>query len=184
MNFLTKNIKIISVCLFIIIALSAFLFLNKADTQKTLFAFDTFVSISFDGKKTAVADEIEAALLEMENQHSKFRSDSVVSKFNNLAEGEKTEIPPEMASLILRCDDISQKTDGAFDITTSTLSDLWQVKTATEPPSDANIKLALLKTGYEKISLDENTLLKTDAQIDFGGVLKGFAADKIREIAS
>ncbi|MFA7636651.1 MAG: FAD:protein FMN transferase, partial [Monoglobales bacterium] len=71
-----------------------------------------------------------------------------------------------------------------FDITTSKLSDLWQIKSATNPPTEQDIVSALAHTGYNKISLDKNTLTKTDAEIDFGGVLKGFAADKVRNIAT
>lgn len=184
MNFLTKNIKIISICLFVLVALTAFFLFNNKDTQKNIFTFDTFISINLNGKNSsATADKIESVLLEMEKEYSKYRTDSVVSQFNSSPEGEKTKISDEMANLILRCSNISSKTGDAFDITTSALSDLWQVKTATAPPSSTDIELAIKKTGYKKISLDENALLKTDAEIDFGGVLKGYAADKIRNIA-
>lgn len=184
MNFLTKNIKFISIFLFAFVALSAFLLFNNKNAQKNFFAFDTFVTINLNGKNSsAVAEEMETALLELEKQYSKYKTDSVVSQFNNSAEGEKIKISDEMKTLILRCDEISQKTDGAFDITTSALSDVWQVKTADRPPTPKEIESALEKTGYKKISLDKNILLKTDAQIDFGGVLKGFAADTIRDIA-
>ena len=184
MNFLTKNIKHISICIFVLVALSAFFLLNKKDTSKTFFVFDTFANIDLSGKNSVTAtSEIEHLLLELESQFSKYRSDSLVSQFNSLSQGEKIKITDEMSRLILRCNEISSKTDGAFDITTSALSDLWQIKTKTAPPSLYEIESVLKKTGYERISLDSNFLLKTDTEIDFGGVLKGYAADKVRYLA-
>lgn len=185
MSFVTKHIKLISVCLFVIVALSAFILTRNTNTTKSLFAFDTFVTISLNTSNSSdVSEKMETLLAGLELEYSKFKPDSVITKFNASARDERTEISSEMAKLITRCNEISNKTDGAFDITTSALSDLWQVKSATEPPADSDIEKALEKTGFEKILLDKKTLLKTDAEIDFGGVLKGFAADKIRELAN
>ena len=44
--------------------------------------------------------------------------------------------------------------------------------------------LLLKKRDMKKLMLDGNTLTKTDVSMDFGGVLKGFAADKVRKIAN
>lgn len=185
MNFITKNIRIISILVFAaIVALLLFLSQYTRETKCTFFCFDTLVDISLFGKNaSAAADEIESVLLDMEKTYSKYRSDSVVSEFNVLATGESLVIPDEMADLIRFTLSVSKKTHGAFDITTSKLSDLWQIKTATAPPLEKYIKNILPDTGYEKIILTGNTLTKTDAEIDFGGVLKGLAADKVRAIA-
>jgi len=166
-----------------IVALVLFFSQYARETKRTLFCFDTLIDISLSGKNAeAAADEIETVLKDMEKTYSKYRSDSVVSKFNCLAAGESLVIPDEMADLIHFTLSVSEKTDGAFDITTSKLSDLWQIKSAIAPPSNEDIKKILADTGYDKINLKGNLLTKTDAEIDFGGILKGFAADIVRKI--
>ena len=181
MNFLTKHIRAISIALFVSIV-AAMLILSEFSkpTEKTFFAFDTLIDMSLSGKN---AEKVISALSAIENDYSKFRPKSCVSRFNSLPEQTTLDIPPEMADLIRRCAEISRFTDGAFDITTSALSDLWDVKNASAPPTESDISEALSKTGSDKISLSGNTLTKTVADIDFGGVLKGSCADKIREIA-
>lgn len=185
MNFITKHIRLISITVFVlVVALILFLSQYAKETKRTFFCFDTLIDISLSGKNAEkAADEIESALKDMEKTYSKYRPDSVVSEFNRLATGERLVIPDEMADLIRFTVSVSEKTDGAFDITTSKLSDLWNIKTATTPPTEEDILDILKNTGYKKIILDGNTLTKTNADIDFGGILKGFAADKVRTIA-
>lgn len=185
MNFLTRHIRTISITVFVfIVALLLFLSQYAKETERTFFCFDTIIDISLSGKNAEkAADEIESVLLDMEKTYSKYRADSVISEFNSLEKGKSIIIPEEMANLINRSCEISSLTDGAFDITTSKLSDLWQIKSATTPPDVIRINETLEDTGYEKISLKDNILTKTDAEIDFGGILKGMAADKVRAIA-
>ncbi len=185
MNFLTRHVRIISISVFaFIVALLLFLSQYAKETERTFFCFDTLIDISLSGKNAEkAADEIEAELLYMEKIYSKYRSDSVISEFNSLEKGKAITITEEMADLINRSCEISRLTDGAFDITTSKLSDLWRIKTATTPPDESHIKAEIENTGYEKINLNGNVLTKTDVNIDFGGILKGMAADKVRAIA-
>ena len=184
MNFITKHIRAISIALFVAVV-GFMLILTEASkpSEKTFFAFDTLIDISLSGKNADKAlTEIEDALLRLEKEYSKYNG-SPVNRFNKLQKGGSIEISAEMAGLISDCRTISKFTGGAFDITTSALSDLWDVKNASAPPSAGDILTALEKTGSDKISLAGNTLIKTEAELDFGGILKGFASDKVREIA-
>lgn len=184
MNFLTKYIRGISIFVFAIIVIFAFLFTNGGrKTERTIFVFDTVANISLSGKNLdAAIDEISSVLSDLGNKYSKFRNSDIFA-FNNLSPGETMSVKDETADLIRRCIEISESTGGAFDITTSALSDLWQIKTAATPPSNDEISLTLFKTGYEKLRLNGNILTKTEVSMDFGGVLKGVAADKVRTIA-
>lgn len=184
MNFITKNIRAISIALFVTVVGLMLIFSQASKpTKKTVFAFDTLIDISLSGKNANKAlEEIESALLSLEKEYSKY-TNSPINEFNSLPEGSTLEISTEMATLISDCNTVSEFTDGFFDITTSALSDLWDVKNAANPPSDDDILKALEKTGWDKILLTGNTLTKTGAEIDFGGILKGYAADKVREIA-
>ncbi|MBR5586453.1 MAG: FAD:protein FMN transferase [Clostridia bacterium] len=185
MNFITKNIRAISIALFVtVVTVMLILTQSVKPTEKTFFAFDTLIDISLSGKNADKAlEEIEFTLLSLEKEYSKYTT-SPIKKFNSLPQGASLEISPEMAKMISDCNTVSKFTDGAFDITTSALSDLWDIKNATAPPSGADISAALEKTGWNKISLSGTNLTKTTAELDFGGILKGVAADKAREIAN
>ena len=184
MSFITKNIRLIAIFVFVAVLIATFFFAYGGNKHKqTVFVFDTVADIILYGKNAEfAADEISFVLPYLENTYSKHKS-SDVSVFNSLSSGQTMTVSDEMAKLIERCLDFSKATDGAFDITTSALSDLWDVKNSTTPPRETEILSALEKTGYDKLLLDKNTLTKTDVSMDFGGVLKGFAADKVREIA-
>ena len=64
MNFLTKNIKTISIVLFALVVIFIFVFsAHEKRTEKNLFCFDTLIDISLSGKNAATAiSEIESVL--------------------------------------------------------------------------------------------------------------------------
>lgn len=184
MNFITKHIRTISIILFLAVLSVFFIFSIPKEETKSVFVFDTVAQIKLSGKNAKkTVKEMEIVLLNLENEYSKHKPDSITYKFNHLAEGEYVTLSADMQSLISLSAQISEKTDGAFDITTSPLSDLWDVKNATAPPSKEDIEKALNKVGYKKLDLKGSILTKTLAELDFGGILKGHASDKIRQTA-
>lgn len=185
MNFLSKNMRTISIIFFIVAIIFVVILNNsKEKTEQTIFVFDTVTDISLSGKDADKAtNEIIQTLNHTEKVFSKYMPQSTTYIFNHLGDGSMLSIPNEVSDLITRSVEISKQTDGAFDITISKLSDLWQVKTATTPPAEKDILSALDCVGYEKIKLSQNLISKTSAEIDFGGILKGYAADKVRKIA-
>ena len=79
---------------------------------------------------------------------------------------------------------MGKKTDGAFDITVYPLLKEWGFTTGDyKIPDNARISELLEKVGYDFVSVNENSItLPENVQIDFGGVAKGYTADKIAEI--
>ncbi|MEY4660533.1 MAG: hypothetical protein RLZZ42_485, partial [Bacteroidota bacterium] len=79
--------------------------------------------------------------------------------------------------------DISQLTQGAFDITILPLAIIWGKfnKTSIEIPSATAIKSALVVSGYQKIKLNGDSLIKSypGVQIDPDGIAQGYSVDLI-----
>jgi len=139
------------------------------------FQLDTVISITTDEKDLQKSREALKICAEYEKKFSRTDKDSELCRVNR-----KELIPEgELLSLIKFGKDFSQKTGGAFDITVSALSDLWNVKDRTEPPDEKEIKEALLKTGYEKISFEPFSSGNTE--IDLGALAKGYIADRLKE---
>ena len=68
--------------------------------------------------------------------------------------------------------------DCRFDITISTVSDLWDFKNEIVPTRD-EIAEALKNVDYESIDISENTVNTHGKSIDLGGIAKGYIADKL-----
>ena len=149
--------------------------------EKTEFALNTVIKISVYG--TDASKAADAALKEIHridslmNAHS---TNSEIYQVNSSPNG--AVVSKEVFSLIETAIDISEKTDGAFDITLKPISDLWNIQSENpKAPEKAEIDEVLLKTGYENIILDKETLKvsfqKDGMAIDLGAIAKGYAAD-------
>ena len=93
-------------------------------------------------------------------------------------------IDGELIDLIKYSKNISEKTDGAFDITIGTVTELWNV-TGDSPivPSDDALTEALSHVGNDKIAVNENNLTKNDrkTKLDLGAIGKGYTLGRIIE---
>ncbi len=143
---------------------------------KQSFAFDTVVSISADKKDKEHIDRAIGLCNEYENIFSRTRNESELYKINNSS---VHTLSPHMENVLEFSLDFSEMTGGAFDITVAPLSKLWNVNSRKEPPSEAEVKEALNKVGYEKLSLSPFSL--NGATLDLGAVAKGYIADKLAE---
>jgi thiamine biosynthesis lipoprotein len=93
----------------------------------------------------------------------------------------------ELYNLINRSIAISKLTDGAFDITFASMEGVWIFDGSMIAfPLKSKIDKFLSKVGYENIVLDDENhtvfLKKKGMRISFGGIGKGYAADKARMI--
>ncbi len=93
-------------------------------------------------------------------------------------------ISDELLSMILKSKEAWEKSEKAFDITIGPLSQLWRkARSEKRFPSSLEIKKAKQITGFEKLVVDVSS--KTIAfrskgmKLDFGGIVKGYAAQKV-----
>ena len=73
---------------------------------------------------------------------------------------------------------------GAFDPTVAPVMDAWDFTgDAPRVPSDEELSALLAHVGLEKLSVDGNTIALSDgAQLDLGGIAKGYAGDAVRTV--
>lgn len=140
------------------------------------FAFDTIINITTDKKDSGKIDRAFELCREYEKSFSSTDSSSELYKLNN-----KDGISPstELMEVLKFSFEMSELSDGAFDITVKPLVDLWNVSKRKLPPTAAEIEQARLNTGYEKVSL--SPFDTNGRKLDMGAVAKGYIADKLIE---
>ncbi|CAM4352667.1 FAD:protein FMN transferase [Zobellia nedashkovskayae] len=131
-------------------------------------------------------EEATAEILRIENMISAWNPDSETSLINKNAGIKPVKVSLELYMLIERAKQISEITDGAFDITFASMDDIWKFDGSMKTmPSPEDIRESIKNVGYEKIILNpiERTvyLSQKGMKISFGAIGKGYAADKAKE---
>ena len=160
-----------------------------ADTTESETITDTAMGTDcsvrvYGSKKTA--QDIFDRLLEIEEQYLSWRIDgSDIASINEQASSEVGVTPSEWTfDYLEKVLDLSEKSNGAFDPTLGSLSQLWNLGTD-EPyiPKKDEVDALLEKTGWEKVDLEENQVfLKDDVQLDLGAVGKGIGCDEAKNL--
>ncbi|MFI3228112.1 MAG: FAD:protein FMN transferase [Clostridia bacterium] len=151
-------------------------------TTRTELIFDTPVTISiYDDVEDQVLTDAFSLCRNFEQRFSKTVESSEVSKLNN-ADGETIQASDELVMLLKTALDFTKTTSGLFDVTTYTLSEVWDFKNPDpQVPSQDEIDYALSTIGYYNIVIEGNSVrLLNNAKIDLGGIVKGYAADEIK----
>ena len=117
---------------------------------------------------------------------------SFTSLFNTLAIDEEMEITDTVKTVLKKCKGYYQFTDGKFNPAIKKLVKLWQFDNSSinsqtfVPPAQNDIDNILNgKTDFSMLVLDESTnkvIKKADIEVDFGGIVKGYASEKALEI--
>lgn len=132
-------------------------------------------------------EEAAAEVERIEKLISSWDPESETSAINKNAGIKPVKVSLELYKLIERSIQISEITYGAFDISYATLDGLWRFDGSMEYlPTPAEVERVVAKVGFRKIVLnpDENTvyLKEKGMKIGFGGIGKGYAADKAKEL--
>lgn len=153
----------------------------------TNFYFDTAITITLyetdkDCDKAMLIQECFSQCKEYENLFSRTIEDSDISKINR-AKGKPVTIHQDVAKMITDSIKYSKLSDGAYDITIAPLVSLWDINSGKKKiPAPKEIKTLLHYVDYQNIEIRENTIRLKDpnAQIDLGGIAKGYVADKLK----
>lgn len=147
--------------------------------SRTFFAADTVCTIIlYDGSES----DLDGAVDIVNNLAKKLNCRDENSEIGKLNKEKLCSNPsPELKEIIEQGILFSGIGKGSFDITVKPLSSLWDFKNAVIP-KNADISAALPKIGYKNIEISDSSItLKNNAEIDLGGIAKGYIADKVSD---
>ena len=163
---------------------------NKENTVKgqpdqstqEIFAMDTYMSLTAYGSNSEEA--VNKAVQEINRLDAMFsvgNADSDVTKINENGSGEVSE---ETAFIMNRAMQVSEKTNGAFDITIYPLMELWGFTTKNyRVPESSEIVEALEGVSYTNVSVNgQQVALTGGSSIDLGGIAKGYTSSRVIQI--
>lgn len=153
------------------------------------FTFDTFVSFTiYSTDNNSSAEEICAGAVEMLNKLddtlSRTKSDSEISKINENAGSSAVAVDTTTYTLLKSCTELSELTDGAFDITLGNISDMWGFgKENAEKPDEAELTKLAGRHNYRNIVFDDEKYTVSfsgeNFALDIGAAAKGYAMDML-----
>lgn len=112
---------------------------------------------------------------------------SEVSAINAAAGKGPVAVSPELFKLLKRAVQISELTSGSFDITAGALAAVWRFDGSMRAvPDPQEIAAVLPLVGYRRLQLNDDAgtifLPLEGMKIDLGGIDKGYAADRAKEV--
>jgi thiamine biosynthesis lipoprotein len=138
-----------------------------------------------DGSALTVLSALD--LLEpLEQQMTIYRADSDVLRINREAAAGPAEVEPRLFALFRLAQRIHAETGGAFDVTSSPLSEVWGFsRREGRMPSKAEIAAALARVGMDGVELDDASFtirfMRPGLSLHLNSIGKGFALDRMAE---
>ena len=164
--------------------------------SKNGFYFDTIITITLYGTKDdSYIDDCFQLASEYEKKFSNTIGDSEISKINN-AGGSFVTVSDDTIRLVKSAIKYGKISNGKFDVTIGGLSSLWNFSEIAENlktddneaeasvlPGDRQVQEELSHVDYRNIEIKGNQIRLKDpkAQLDVGGIAKGFIADQMRD---
>jgi thiamine biosynthesis lipoprotein len=163
-----------------------------AVTKWTGQTMGTFYNVSIYGpemdnaRHLQIHDGIDSVLQSVNKQMNPWDPGSEISRFNKMTAEDVMEISPDFARVIIISREIYKLSGGAFDPTVGPLTDLWGFGPKSKKqsvPSAQSIDSCLEYIGFNRVSLNDNILKKTDDRIrlDLSAVAKGFGVDAVAD---
>ncbi len=179
---ITKKYTCLALCVLLLFTSSACQGKNNKKISESGFYLDTVVTITLYSttKKSLIQDCFDICD-KYEKMFSATLPESEIYKLNSR---QTNCVSDETAQLIEKGLYYSALSNGVFDITVGTLTDLWDFKSEEHNiPSDDKIEEALKHVGYEKVKVENNTVTFSDdeTKIDLGAIAKGYIADRIKD---
>jgi thiamine biosynthesis lipoprotein len=130
----------------------------------------------------------EAAIADVqriEAKYSRYRDDSLTTRINRAAGGLPVPIDGETAALLRYADECHTLSEGLFDITSGVLRRAWSFRQADAAiPAAAALADLTARIGWGAVEWDARSirLPRAGMEIDFGGIGKEYAADRVATI--
>ncbi|MFT6731928.1 MAG: thiamine biosynthesis lipoprotein [Polaribacter sp.] len=191
-NFKLSHMKIFLEIVIFTCKISILTFSLKANSQWIQHSFDvmgTRSNVEFEISKNQDGEQILKKIVSemhrIDALMSPYKANSELSKINTTASIQPVKISQELFDLLVKSNEFSVLTYGAFDISFSSLGYLYDYRNSVKPTKDqiANLKNII---NYQSIKLNKKTLsvkyTKAKVKIDLGGIAKGHAVDQCIQI--
>ena len=136
--------------------------------------------------RAQLEDAVEQRLVTINQQMSTYLPESDLMRFNRNPSTDWQPVPRELVTLVALANEISQASDGRYDVTVGPLVNLWgfgNQGAADSAPAAAAIGQALARVGYRHLAfrLDPPALKKAipGLEIDLSSIAKGWAVDEL-----
>ncbi len=129
-------------------------------------------------------DAVFAEFERLEAQMSNWRAGSDVMRINAAAGEQPVAVAPEVRDVLHIARQVSEWTDGAFDVTFGALTDVWKFDHDQDNtvPDAAAIAQRLTLIDYRAVEIDDGAgtvfLERKGMRIHLGGIGKGYAVDR------
>jgi thiamine biosynthesis lipoprotein len=131
-----------------------------------------------------VAEEARSEVCRLEQKYSRYRDDSVTSEINASAgDPAGLQVDEETASLLDYAETLWEQSEGLFDITSGILRRAWDFRSGRLPRAE-EVDALRSKIGWGEVSWRRPrlTLPREGMELDFGGYVKEYAADRTAEL--
>ena len=160
---------------------------SEEPVSENQFCLDTICTITIQDMKKEDAQAAISRAFELckkyENMLSKTIEGSDVYKLNH-AKGQPVEVQEETLEVIKRGIEYGEVSGGMFDITIGAVSELWNFSGESPAvPDEEKLREAVSTVDYRQIRIDGSRvrLENPEAQVDLGGIAKGYIADRVTE---
>ena len=134
--------------------------------------------------------KVDSTLERVNQLMSTYIADSDVSRFNASSSTDFISVDLETVEVVGRAIQISEQTDGAFDITVGPAVNLWKFgpdkASLKSLPAESLVKQVAEVIGYQKLEVrvDPPALRKTEPKlsIDLSAIAKGYAVDMVAKV--
>lgn len=162
---------------------------NTAYSAFSFQAMGTECRVQHDFTSYAEADafkqQVVAWVTAFENDFSRFKPQSLISRINDAAGTSWVNTTPEAESLFALCDWFYWSTNGVFDPAVLPLVKLWDYHAPRRgTPNDNEIADALAHCGWRHVRREPGRILLPQAGmgLDVGGIGKEYAVDRVFEM--
>lgn len=126
---------------------------------------------------------INQALVDVNQAMSTYIDDSELSIINRLPANSSVELSAQLHEILVKAEEISRKSSGAFDVTVGPLVNLWGFGPdgrIIKAPAQDQIDAIREKIGFEFLQLNKLELTKhKESYIDLSAIAKGYGVDLI-----
>jgi len=144
----------------------------------------TFLIVSIDNEHKNIINEINSEIIRIEDKFSRYKENSLVYKINS-NKGKWIDVDEEFLYVIKTSLYLYDLSNGAFNPLIGEIENEWGFYDGNyKIPDDDLLKNLLKNIDKKNIKIDEENkkIMIENGSLDFGGIVKGYALDKIKEI--